>query len=218
MNPDRLFDQNWAVALLERAQAKLRAEFEADGKPDVRGIEWRLPANPRRVGGLNTPGEAADVAVAGQLAYRADGAGGLQVIDISDSAAPRRAGGNSGVDAFAVAVSGSRMFVAAGADGLVILDSFCPPSRLSKPTFGDWGVAPLQASGARDTTFNSRRILGTLRDVALQRDGRILLAGGSAVSAAVSGITSRPPPPAAGPGPAGSGNRSSREPPDRLVA
>ncbi len=32
MSPDRLFEQNWAVALLERAQTKLRAEFEADGK------------------------------------------------------------------------------------------------------------------------------------------------------------------------------------------
>lgn len=40
------------------------------------------------VGSLDTPGSARDVEVVGTLAYVADGESGLQIIDISNPAAP----------------------------------------------------------------------------------------------------------------------------------
>jgi hypothetical protein len=57
-------------------------------------IDVSDPANPQRVGGYDTSGEAQGVAVSGHYAYVADGyAGGLQVIDVSDPANPQRVGG-----------------------------------------------------------------------------------------------------------------------------
>jgi hypothetical protein len=56
-------------------------------------IDVSDPANPRRVGGYDTPGYALGVAVSGNYAYVADYDAGLQVIDVSDPANPRRVGG-----------------------------------------------------------------------------------------------------------------------------
>jgi hypothetical protein len=58
----------------------------------------------------------------------ADDRGGLQVIDVSDPAKPRRVGGNSSFDGQAVLVGSNHVFVAAGSDGLVILHPFTPLS------------------------------------------------------------------------------------------
>jgi hypothetical protein len=46
------------------------------------------PAAPVRLGGYNTPGYAEGVAVVGNLVFVADGSRGLQVIDVSNPAAP----------------------------------------------------------------------------------------------------------------------------------
>lgn len=99
--------------------------------------------DPVRVGGYDTSGFASGVAVSGNYAYVADGtAGGLQVIDVSNPANPRRVGGNSLVDARGFMVAGTNVFVAAGYDGLVILDLFRPSLRLEL-------VSPQQPGGFR---------------------------------------------------------------------
>jgi hypothetical protein len=67
------------------------------------------------VGGYNTEGSAQAVAVAGDYAYVADGAAGLQVIDIRDPANPRRVGGY-GTSGYAsgVAVAGNYAYLGDG--------------------------------------------------------------------------------------------------------
>src|SRR5262245_23077545 len=56
-------------------------------------IDVNNPANPQRVGGYATSGQARGVAVSGNYAYVADGTNGLQVIDVSNPANPQRVGG-----------------------------------------------------------------------------------------------------------------------------
>jgi len=75
------------------------------------------------VGGYDTSGWAAGVAVSGNYAYVADGYFGLQVINVSNPANPQRVGGydTSGF-AYRVAVSGNYAYVADGFGGLQVID------------------------------------------------------------------------------------------------
>jgi hypothetical protein len=75
------------------------------------------------VGALDTPGQAYDVEVVGDLAYVADGGAGLRVIDIFDPAAPIELGAldTPGI-ALDVEVVGDLAYLAAGVSGLRILD------------------------------------------------------------------------------------------------
>jgi hypothetical protein len=71
-------------------------------------IDVSKPANPQRVGGQDTSGQALRVAVSGNYAYVADEAAGLQVIDVSNPASPPRVGGyDTSGEAYDVAVSGT---------------------------------------------------------------------------------------------------------------
>jgi len=56
--------------------------YVADGEAGLQVIDVSDPANPRRVGGYDTPGRAVDVAVSGDYAYVADGNWGLQILRI----------------------------------------------------------------------------------------------------------------------------------------
>jgi hypothetical protein len=68
-------------------------------------------------------GDAYGVAVSGHYAYVAVGDAGLQVIDVSDPAHPRRVGGyNTSGWAHGVAVSGHYAYVADGDEGLQVID------------------------------------------------------------------------------------------------
>ncbi|MCZ7636657.1 MAG: hypothetical protein M5U12_11895 [Verrucomicrobia bacterium] len=79
------------------------------------------PANPRRVGGHDTSGEALDVAVSGHYAYVANVWRGLQVIDVSNPANPQRVGGyDTREHAWTVTVSGHYAYVTAGGSLQVI--------------------------------------------------------------------------------------------------
>jgi hypothetical protein len=81
------------------------------------------PAAPRRLGGLDTAGEARDVAVTGRSAVVADGTLGVAVIDVSDPARPRQEGvAPSGIGAVAVAADAGLAYVADPGVGLRILD------------------------------------------------------------------------------------------------
>ena len=95
----------------------------ADGSAGLQVIDVSNPANPLRVGGYDTSGNAYGVAVSGNIAYVADWDAGLQVIDVSNPANPVRLGGyDTSGDAYGVAVAGNRIYVADGEKGLKV---FC---------------------------------------------------------------------------------------------
>jgi hypothetical protein len=96
-------------------------------------IDVSNPANPQRVGGYKTSGEAYGVTLSGNYAYVADGTNGLQVINLSNPANPQRVGGydTSGY-ARAVAMSGNYAYVADSTSGLQVIDVSNPanPQRV----------------------------------------------------------------------------------------
>lgn len=84
---------------------------------------------PKWLAGLDTPGQAVDLVVAGNLAYIADGPSGLRIHDVSDPANPQLAGFlDTPGNAWGVAVSGSYAYVADGATGLRVIDVANPAS------------------------------------------------------------------------------------------
>jgi len=100
--------------------------------------------NLTHVAGLDTPGLAVAVAVAGDYAYVADWEAGLRVIDITTPAAPRAAGAVV-TPAFArgVAVAGNQAYVADWVGGVRVIDISNPASPKAMghfPTDG-WATA-----------------------------------------------------------------------------
>ncbi|MFH2052547.1 MAG: FlgD immunoglobulin-like domain containing protein [bacterium] len=92
---------------------------------DTAAGELRLanPFQPSLVGTCDTPGQARCVTLAGDIAYVADWASGLQVVDLSNPSSPTLAGSLAlPGDAAAVAVDGDLVFVASRAGGLVVVD------------------------------------------------------------------------------------------------
>ncbi len=81
------------------------------------------------IGSYDTPGLAYDIAVVGDTAYVADSFSGLQMMDISDPAAPIFLGSyDTPGSARSVAVVGTIAYVADEYPGLQIIDvSDCPP-------------------------------------------------------------------------------------------
>jgi hypothetical protein len=139
--------------------------YVADGTNGLQVIDVSNPANPQRVGGYDTGGYAlVGVAVSGNYAYVAEigrwtgsnyVGGGLEAIDISSPANPRRVGGydTSGY-ALRVAVSGNYAYVASSVrydgtnrvgGGLEVIDVTNPanPQRVGgyDTTRFAWGVA-----------------------------------------------------------------------------
>jgi hypothetical protein len=92
---------------------------------------WNRPISGEFLGRI--AGTVGGIQVMGTLAYVADGGAGLQVIDVSDAAAPRRLGGfdTSGY-AYGVQVVGTLAYVADGGAGLQVIDVSDPaaPRRL----------------------------------------------------------------------------------------
>ena len=85
--------------------------------------------SPTALSFISIPGFANNVDVAGNFAYVAAGAAGLQVVDVSDRRAPRIIGSlNTAGNANDVRVVGNRVYVAAGAAGLLIIDVTNPAS------------------------------------------------------------------------------------------
>ena len=98
--------------------------FVAAGLGGLGIVDISDPMNGFEVGQYNSPGNASGVAVAGDLAFLADGyANALRIVDISNPASPAllTSYGTTG-SANDVTVLGDRAFVAAGASGLLILD------------------------------------------------------------------------------------------------
>ena len=80
-------------------------------------------------GSIDTPGQAWCVAVSGDHAFVADGASGLQVIDISDPASPQSVTSIAIPQlAVGVTVSGTHAYIAAYGAGLQVIDISTPGS------------------------------------------------------------------------------------------
>lgn len=90
------------------------------------------------VGSYDTPGTASDVVVAGDLAFIADGASGLQIVDVTDPTSPVLVGTYATIAAH-VAVAGDLAFVTN--TSLHILDITDPTAPVLVGTFASPGVA-----------------------------------------------------------------------------
>ncbi|MDP7031843.1 MAG: FlgD immunoglobulin-like domain containing protein [Gemmatimonadota bacterium] len=102
--------------------------------------------SPTEVGSVQTPGFASGVAIAGQVAFVADGTEGMQVVDLQDPAAPAIAGTwPTTATAYGLSTIGSLVFVANGTAGIAIVDVANP---LSPTTVGS-----LDTSGEARATF-----------------------------------------------------------------
>jgi len=119
-----------------------------------------FPFVPSLTGTYNTPGLVYDVAVAGDLAFVADGGSGLQIINITNPAIPTLTGAyNTTGNAGGVAIAGDLAFVADGASGLQIINITNP----AIPTL----------TGTYNTTGNARDVViaGDLAFVADEASG-----------------------------------------------
>jgi len=72
--------------------------------------------------------EADHVIASGTHAYVAEGASGIEVLDISNPASPRRVGSLPSTNAMRLAISGSDLYVADGSGGLKVIDVSNPAS------------------------------------------------------------------------------------------
>lgn len=93
-------------------------------------LDLRNPAQPRRIGRYDCPGEPRGVTVSGKFAYVACGTAGLEILDMTQVADPRRIGWYDTAGAtLRTAVENDRIFLADWLGGLVILEM--PPLSLS---------------------------------------------------------------------------------------
>ncbi|MBX3732406.1 MAG: hypothetical protein KF791_07395 [Verrucomicrobiae bacterium] len=102
-----------------------------------------------RLGGFDTSGRALAVEVAGDRAYVANGAAGLQILDVSNPASPIRLGSfETGGSAVAVQVEGSLAYLATLYAGFQIIDVSNPasPVRVGSYDTGVW-VTAMQVAG-----------------------------------------------------------------------
>jgi hypothetical protein len=113
--------------------------------PHLRVIDISDPAAPFEIGALDTPGEARDVEVVGDLAYVADGGSGLRVVDVSNPASPVEIGFlDTPGSAYDVEVVGGLAYVAYGGSGLRVIDVSNPAHPVELGTYdssgGVWDV------------------------------------------------------------------------------
>jgi hypothetical protein len=94
------------------------------------------------VGSVGLQGVPYDIAVMGNFAFIADGAAGLQIIDVSSPDDPETVGFRStpgSDDSQGVAVRGNYAYVASGTDGLYVLDVTTPNNPIIIKTFAPGG-------------------------------------------------------------------------------
>jgi hypothetical protein len=160
-------------------------------------VDVSNPANPHRLGGYDTDGEAWAVAVSGNYAYVAEkrvsgdgyAGGGLQVVDVSNPARPLRVGGcDTSGWAVGVVVSGNLAYVGDWHAGLKVLDVSDPANpRLvggnsSLDAFAVAVAGNYVYAGGRDglVILNLYQPPPRLESLQLEPDGfRLLVRGGT---------------------------------------
>ena len=120
-------------------------DFE-NGDPGhgIRAVAQMPDKTWRVIGGLTTPGWAADIAIDNLTAYVADGPGGLRIIDIADPTAPHEVGSfATSVRAYGIAVDGAtkRAYIADNSGGLVIVDVSDPAAPKALGSLATAGAA-----------------------------------------------------------------------------
>lgn len=86
-------------------------------------IDISDPVTPKKLGTINTSGQAHGLAVINERAYIADGTSGLQIVDVEDPLNPKIIGFvNTPGNAYSVAVTGNTAYVADDTNGLQIVD------------------------------------------------------------------------------------------------
>jgi hypothetical protein len=86
-------------------------------------IDLTIPASPREIGFIDTPGYAVGVTVLGSLALVSDGFEGVRLIDISVPSRPREVGFlDTPGFAFNVDIYQGQALVATGLTGLRVVD------------------------------------------------------------------------------------------------
>ena len=100
---------------------------------DLQVIDVHNPRLPQLVGVLATPGDARDIAVAGSVAYVADGSAGMEIISLSDPRTPRLITSfTDGSSAYALWYADHQVYVAAGDAGLRIVDVADPQHPIAR--------------------------------------------------------------------------------------
>ena len=121
---------------------------------------WLLPVEAGALinaGSLDTPGEASDVAVVGDLVYIADGEAGLRIADVSIAQRPTDLGFlDTPGTANDVELADGRAYIADGVGGLRIIDVSNPargreaPRRTTSPAKSSGASTPRLGSGSRE--------------------------------------------------------------------
>lgn len=121
---------------------------------EIAVVDVSNPQNPRRIAGLTLPGSVAPIAVSGDYAYVASYPDGLQVIDISNIAAPTSVGhaGMLANSATCVVVTGTTAVVGGSTSGLEIFDISQPANPVEVGLCGA-GFGFLCADIVGDTVF-----------------------------------------------------------------
>ncbi|MBM3883167.1 MAG: hypothetical protein FJ387_26210 [Verrucomicrobia bacterium] len=137
-------------------------------------------ANPQRAGSLATHGSATGVAILDTLAcvttswWSGSLDGGLELLDVSDPANPRRVGGHDiGTSTYGVDAVGRRAYVAAGAAGLQVIDVSDPaaPKRLGGSESGDARGVAVSGHHAFVADYDGLRVLEVSDPASLRRVG-----------------------------------------------
>lgn len=144
------------------------------------------PRNPKRLGRYPAVGS---VVADDRYLYIGRGYQGLEVVDLSDPAQPRRVGWSSGFAANDLALTADKLFVAAGSEGLVVLERFRPPTRLGVPLWREDGVVELRVEGVQGTRVRVQRS-ENLRDWS-DWESVTVEAGGSVVREIGGGLSPR---------------------------
>ena len=97
--------------------------YVANGARGLQVIDVTLPTAPVAMGGIDTPGEALDIAINGQYAYIADSGAGLRVVSIANPTQPVEISSiNTGGYALKVSLDGPYVMVAEGPNGLGVVN------------------------------------------------------------------------------------------------
>lgn len=151
---------NFVDVAVDGNHAIVTANF---GQSTLRVIDITDPTVPAEIGSADTPGEANNVAVAGDHAFVAAGTAGLRVFDISDPANPTEIGSVATPgDALDVAVAGDHALVADDTS-LRLIDISDPanPGLLGAVTYGG-GIIAVAVDGdlaAVAGSFNGLRMI-----------------------------------------------------------
>ncbi len=106
-----------------------------------RVLDTSVPSNPTKLDSIITPGIIQKIIIVGNVAYVADGIGGLRIIDVSTPSNISELGSYSASESntYSVAVSGNYAFLADGNGGFKVIDisSSSSPTLKAQIPFGN---------------------------------------------------------------------------------